>query len=104
MGLKNCGKSTQGQIISEKTGIPFVDTDVLIEQETMMKARELYIKKGVGAFAIAEENACEFVANEYYRKSVIVASGGGICDNPPALIKLRPIGPFVFLNLNIDYI
>ena len=104
MGLKHCGKSTQAKIIAEKTGIPFVDTDVMIEQKMQMSARDIYKKKGVGAYAVAEEEACTTIAENYTGKSVIVAAGGGICDNPPALNALRSVGNFVFLNLDIEYL
>lgn len=103
MGLKHCGKSTQGKIIAEKMGFPFADTDVLVEQNMGMSARDIYAKKGVVAFTLAEQAACESIAEQYAEKSVIVASGGGICDNPPALYALKSIGPFVFINLDINY-
>lgn len=103
MGLKHCGKSTQGKIISEKVGLPFVDTDLVIEQEKQMTAREIYAKEGVVSFTLAEQKACEDIAQNYAGQSVIVAAGGGICDNPPGLTFLREIGPFVFLNLDINY-
>lgn len=103
MGLKHCGKSTQGKIISERFGIPFADTDVLIEQEKQMTAREIYAKEGVVSYTLAEQEACETIVRDYAGKSVIVAAGGGICDNPPGLTALREIGPFVFLNLDINY-
>lgn len=103
MGLKHCGKSTQGKIISERVGLPFVDTDVLIEQEKGMTAREIYAKEGVVSFTLAEQKACEDIARDYAGKSVIIAAGGGICDNPPGLNALREIGPFVFINLDINY-
>lgn len=103
MGLKHCGKSTQGKIIAEKVGVPFVDSDVLIEQQMQMTARDIYAKKGVVAYTLGEEKACETIRDTYAGKSVIVAAGGGICDNPPALTFLREVGPFVFINLDIDY-
>lgn len=103
MGLKHCGKSTQAKIIAEKQGYPCVDTDVLIEQRMQMTARDIYKKKGVGAYVIAEEEACQSIADNYAGKSVIVAAGGGICDNPPGLNALRPVGEFVFLNLDIEF-
>lgn len=103
MGLKHCGKTTQGKIISQKYGLPFADTDELIEQEKQMTVREIYAKEGVVSYTLAEQVACETIAKEWSGKSIIVSAGGGICDNPPGLNALREIGPFVFLNLNMDY-
>ncbi len=103
MGLKHSGKSTQGKIVADMAGIPFVDTDMLIEEKMQMSAREIYAKKGAVAYVMAEQAVCEALATEYAGKNVIIAAGGGICDNPPALNALRGMGTFVFLNLDIKY-
>lgn len=103
MGLKHCGKSTQGKLIAEQLNLPFVDTDVLVEQQQQMSPRDIYAKKGVVAFTLAEQEACEKIREQYAGKSVVIAAGGGICDNPPALHALKDVGDFVFLNLDRDY-
>lgn len=103
MGLKRCGKTTQGKIIADKRGYPFVDTDALLEQKMRMTARDIYKKLGVCAYAVAEQEACEQISQQYDGKPVIVSAGGGICDNPPALNALRSVGDFVFLNMDIEY-
>ena len=45
MGIKHCGKSTQGKIISQKLGLPFYDTDDVITLLTGKTPREIYTEK-----------------------------------------------------------
>ena len=50
-----------------------------------------------------EEDACKKIVTEHPDERIIVATGGGICDNAPALNILRDLGKFVFLRLDIQY-
>lgn len=103
LGCKHCGKSTQGKMLSQKLNLPFFDTDTVMEEICKTSVRELYAKKGPSAFMEVEEQACKMIAKENANKQIVVATGGGICDNAPALTFLRELGTFVFLRLDIDY-
>jgi len=100
MGIKHCGKSTQGKILSEKLGLPFYDTDDLITENTGKTPRQIYDAGGQTAFILAETEACVKLAESLKKaeKSAVIATGGGICNNPKALEALHPLGNFVFLN------
>ena len=104
MGIKHCGKSTQGRLLAEKLGVPFFDTDKIIEDETGMTAREIYATSGEEAFKKAEVQACSSVAEKIKvgddnlsSVTAVIATGGGICNNTNAIDVLRPLGKFVFL-------
>ena len=101
MGCKHCGKSTQGRLLAQKYGVEFFDTDDVITRLRGMDARTLYKTKGVVAFMMAEEEACREIIKNNSDKKIVIATGGGICDNPPALQALRDAGTFVFLRLDI---
>ena len=103
MGCKHCGKSTQGRLLAQKLGVDFFDTDDVINNLRGMDARTLYRTKGVTEFTLAEEEACSEIIKKNAEKKVVIATGGGICDNPPALNALRTCGTFVFLRLDIKY-
>jgi shikimate kinase len=45
LGMMGCGKSTIGNIISQKKKLRFLDIDKLIEKETNMKITEIFEKK-----------------------------------------------------------
>lgn len=100
MGIKHCGKSTQGKILSEKLGLPFFDTDDEIENMTGMTPREIYNEGGQEAFLLAETAACTELVSKIKKsgKDAVIATGGGICNNKPALYSLHSIGKFIFLN------
>lgn len=97
-GLKHSGKSTLGKELASKLGWAFADTDHEIERVEGMSVRDLYNKKGANAFLIAEEAACKRLAAYAISKKIIISTGGGICDNPPALLHLKAVGRFVFLE------
>ena len=101
MGCKHCGKSTQGKLLAQKLGYDFFDTDDVVAQISGMSARDLYKSKGPAAFFQAEEEACNKIIGENEGKNIVIATGGGICDNAPALQALRSCEQFVFLKLDI---
>ena len=101
MGCKHCGKTTQGKLLAQKLGVDFVDTDDEIGRIRGIDFRTLYKTKGVAEFTLAEEEACRKIMTTFENRSVVVSTGGGICDNPPALHALRECGTFVFLKLDI---
>ena len=103
MGCKHCGKTTQGKLLAKKFGVDFVDTDDEIGLIRGVDFRTLYRTKGVAEFTLAEEEACQKIVDEHANQQIVIATGGGICDNPPALNVLRSCGTFVFLRLDIKY-
>lgn len=101
MGIKHCGKSTQGRIISKKLSVPFFDTDDVIFEMTGKTPRQIYTELGNEGFQEAEEKACSFLLekiNSSAEKNAVIATGGGICGNKKALDILKKIGTFVFLK------
>ena len=85
MGLKHCGKTTQGKLLAENFSVPFFDTDNVLEEIVGTSFRKYYADKGPAAFALAEEEACHKIVSEHPDDRIVVATGGGICDNAPAL-------------------
>ena len=45
-GMMGVGKSTIGKSLSKRLKMKFIDTDKVIEQETLMTIKELFEKKG----------------------------------------------------------
>ncbi|BDC92262.1 shikimate kinase [Treponema bryantii] len=103
MGCKHCGKTTQGKLLAKKLGVDFIDTDDEIGRIRGIDFRTLYKTKGVAEFTLAEEEACRSIMKEFGNSQIVVSTGGGICDNPPALQALRDCGTFVFLKLDIKH-
>ncbi len=100
MGIKHCGKSTQGKILAKKMGSDFYDTDEVIAEQTGKSPRQIYTESGEEGFKTAEKNACQFVAEKIISSQApaVIATGGGICNNSFALVELKKVSTFVFLN------
>ena len=109
-GIKHCGKSTQGKRIAAVLGLDFYDTDDLILEQCGMDARAIYKSQGKDAFMAAELKACEFLRDTLQAKgsqaqeaaaakSAVIATGGGICENEPAVAILKKLGTIVYLEV-----
>lgn len=98
LGIKHSGKSTQGELLAKHRGCPFIDIDTVITEMTGSSPRTIYTEQGAAGFMAAEEAACTQTAQKYGGKDIVIATGGGICDNAPALEALRSLGEFVFIN------
>lgn len=109
-GIKHCGKSTQGKRLAAALGLDFYDTDDLIFEQTGMDARAIYKSQGKDAFMAAELKACEYLRdilqakgsqgqNAAAAKSAVIATGGGICQNEPAIAILKKLGTIVYLEV-----
>ena len=100
MVIKHCGKSTQGKLLSKYFNCPFFDTDDQILKICGMSARKIYLEKGEDEFKKAEADACKEICKNIVFCPAVIATGGGVCDNDPALETLRSSGGlFVFLNV-----
>ncbi len=99
MGIKHCGKSTQGKLLARELNVPFYDTDDVVTELSGKTPRQIYTESGQEAFLETELKACEHVAClvEQSGESAVIATGGGICANKMALEALHKIGTFVFL-------
>lgn len=99
LGIKHCGKSTQGKLLSKHFNCPFFDTDDEITFLTGKTPREIYSENGKEAFLQAEKNACEnLVKKTENEDKIVIATGGGICNNNEALEILHKNGTFIFMN------
>ncbi len=100
VGMKHSGKSSLGKGLSSYFSLDFFDTDKIIENQTNMNVRRIFVEKGEQAFKNAEIESCKFLLEKVKTsKPLIIATGGGICDNPEAVKILKSIGKFVLLNV-----
>ena len=99
MGIKHCGKTTQGKLLAQKLNLPFYDTDDLITKEYKKTPREIYNEGGKAEFMKAEAAVCKKLCESLKQEqnNCVIATGGGICDNTEALDALHDIGIFIFL-------
>ena len=61
VGMKHSGKSSLGKGLATNLSIPFFDTDAIIEEQTKLPVRQLFVEKGESAFKNAEVESCKFL-------------------------------------------
>lgn len=96
-GFMASGKSTVGRMISRDSGMPFVDTDMVIERQTGKPVREIFASAGEPAFRDLER---EVIARESGRRGVVLAVGGGAVLDPVNTERLRSTGVVYYLSVS----
>jgi len=87
MGPKHSGKTSAGKALASLLSCGFVDLDELIAQKSGKSPRALY-GEGPEIFRKAEAAALAALLESEMAKpssSLVIASGGGLIDNPDAL-------------------
>jgi shikimate kinase len=75
VGMPGSGKSTVGRHVSRQLGLPFVDTDHLIEQRIGCSIREYFELQGEPAFRDVESQVVD--AATVAAEPRVIATGGG---------------------------
>jgi shikimate kinase len=101
VGIKHSGKTSIGKKVASLLNFDFVDSDDLIISsiDGTLTIREFYKTKGKEAFVKQEYTSLkDFLDNN--DKNVVVATGGGICDNQKALSLMKDRGKILYLSLD----
>ena len=93
------GKTTIAQLLSEKVGLPWIDTDRLIEEKMKMPVNEIFRKYGEKRFRKEEKKLLKGLKKEH---NVIISCGGGLpCDDENISYMLEE-GKVVWLMASIE--
>ena len=95
IGMMGCGKSTCARLLGEKLGIPILDTDQRIEQQSGHTVSEIFSRYGEAFFRDLETELCRTLSGQTDR---IVACGGGLPLRQENRELLKNSGTVVFLN------
>jgi shikimate kinase len=74
VGPPGAGKSTVGALLAERLGVPFVDSDILVEERAGRAISDIFLSDGEPAFRAMERDA---VAEALAGHSGVLALGGG---------------------------
>jgi shikimate kinase len=99
IGMMGSGKSTVGQLVADRIGRPFYDTDELVEQAGEASIPEIFAAEGESGFRDREKRIVEDVAS---CPSGIVATGGGIILDPANVASMRRSGTIVLLAGDVE--
>ncbi|HTQ91057.1 MAG TPA: type I 3-dehydroquinate dehydratase [Streptosporangiaceae bacterium] len=98
VGFMGAGKTTVGHIVAERLGLPFVDSDVLIEQRQGREIRDIFRTEGEPYFRQFEH---ETVAGLVRGQDAVIALGGGAVEDPRSRAVLRG-ARVVYLRVGYD--
>lgn len=99
VGFMGSGKSTLGRLVGAQLGMPFVDSDTLIEQKIGMTVSQIFEQLGESAFRELEHAFCQDL--ERLTPSVI-ATGGKLVCSVENLALLRNAGHVIYVNASLQ--
>lgn len=98
IGMPAAGKSTIGVILAKVLGYNFVDSDLLIQEETGMLLKEIIKKRGIEGFISLEDS----VNSRIDVSRSVIATGGSAVYGENAMRHFRDIGIIVYLKVPYD--
>jgi shikimate kinase len=100
IGMPGVGKSTIGVLLAKVLGMPFADTDLLIQQRAGRLLQDIINQDGIDEFLKVEESVALDVKGDGY----VIATGGSIVYSPRGMESLKKTGIIVYLKLPFDVI
>ena len=98
IGLPGAGKSTIGVILAKTFGMNFVDTDILIQEQTGRLLQELIDSMGPDTFlSIEEETILTLDAS-----NAVIATGGSAVFSRRAMEHLKSDGIVLYLKIPFE--
>ena len=95
IGYRCSGKTDVGKILARELGMEFVDTDLLIEEDTGCSIESIISEKGWDHFRKIERRMIEEVSE---RDNLAIATGGGVVMDQNNVQNLNRNGFIVWLE------
>jgi len=93
--MPGSGKTTVGRQLARRLGLPFRDSDHVIEERLGCSIREFFAREGESAFRDVEEQVVRDLAQG---PSAVVATGGGAVVRKGTRDALRAGGQVIYLR------
>lgn len=98
IGMAGSGKSTLGVLLAKSLGMPFIDTDLMIQQHEKKLLQEIIDSHGIEPFLEIEEKVMLTIDD----LDSVIATGGSVVYSEKAMTHLKEHGRLVYLKL--DYV
>lgn len=98
IGMPACGKSTIGVLLAKAMGYRFIDTDIVIQNDTGRLLQDIIDSEGLDAFCIAEERA---ICSVDEAGGCVIATGGSAVYSRTAMLHLKEHGMIYYLSLPV---
>ena len=95
--MPGSGKSTVGVLLAKALRKSFVDTDLLIQEETGEALQDLLDRNGISGFLALEESVIE----RWKPEGQVVATGGSVVYSEAAMRHLSEHGVCVYLDVPV---
>ncbi|MCR4924703.1 MAG: shikimate kinase [Clostridiales bacterium] len=95
IGMPGSGKSTVGVILAKAANMSFVDTDLLIQQQTGTLLQNTIDTKGIDEFLKIENDVLKSLVCE----NAVIATGGSAIYSEEGMTQLKKNGLVVFLDV-----
>ncbi len=100
IGPMGSGKSTIGKAVASALGLPFRDTDSIIEEREEMPVSQIFIDKGEDYFRTVEKKV---LRDELLNDGSILALGGGAPISVDAQSALKvSSAPVIYLDISLS--
>ena len=98
IGMPGCGKSTVGVLLAKHLAYSFLDSDLVIQEQTGRKLQDLIDSMGPDAFAELEDAVNASIQAD----RTVIATGGSAVYGARAMNHFQEIGTVVYLRVPFE--
>jgi shikimate kinase len=100
VGFMGAGKTTVGTLLAGRLGLPFADSDQVIERHAGRPVARIFAEDGEPAFRALEH---QVIAGLLDGPEAVIALGGGAAEHPRTQHKLAASPPVQVVYLQVSY-